>query len=185
MVAAKKLGAWCLTEPAPAPTRPRCRPGRCASGDNFVINGAKMFITNGTVADVYVVMAMTDAAKNRAGVSAFIVERGTAGLSNGRQIEKLGLRASDTAEVIFDNVTVPARNLIGELGEGYRQTLKVLEGGRIGIAGFAAGIARGAIRRSARLRARSASSSASGSRSSRRSSGCSPTWRRVSTPRGC
>jgi alkylation response protein AidB-like acyl-CoA dehydrogenase len=114
-------------------------------GDNFVINGAKMFITNGSVGDVYVVMAVTDASKSRSGVSAFIVERGTPGLSNGRHIEKLGLRASDTAEVIFDNVTVPARNLIGELGEGYSQTLKVLEGGRIGIAGFAAGIARGAF----------------------------------------
>jgi alkylation response protein AidB-like acyl-CoA dehydrogenase len=104
-----------------------------------------MFITNGTVADVYVVMALTDAARGRDGVSAFIVDRGTAGLSNGKKIEKLGLRASDTAEVNFENVTVPARNLVGELGAGYRQTLKVLEAGRIGIAGFAAGIARGAF----------------------------------------
>jgi alkylation response protein AidB-like acyl-CoA dehydrogenase len=94
---------------------------------------------------VYVVMAVTDANKGRDGVSAFIVDRGTAGLSNGKKIEKLGLHASDTAEVVFDNVTVPARNLVGELGAGYRQTLKVLEGGRIGIAGFAAGIARGAF----------------------------------------
>ncbi|HVA40773.1 MAG TPA: acyl-CoA dehydrogenase family protein, partial [Candidatus Binataceae bacterium] len=145
MVVAKKLGAWCLTEPGSGSDAAAMQTKAVRKGDNFVINGSKMFITNGTVADVYVVMAVTDAAKNRSGVSAFIVERGTPGLSNGRRIEKLGLRASDTAEVLFDNVTVPARNLIGELGEGYSQTLKVLEGGRIGIAGFAAGIARGAF----------------------------------------
>jgi alkylation response protein AidB-like acyl-CoA dehydrogenase len=145
MVAAKKLGAWCLTEPGSGSDAAAMQTRAVRKGDNFVINGAKMFITNGTVADVYVVMAVTDAEKKRSGVSAFIVERGTSGLSNGRRIEKLGLRASDTAEVIFDNVTVPARNLIGEMGEGYSQTLKVLEGGRIGIAGFAAGIARGAF----------------------------------------
>jgi butyryl-CoA dehydrogenase len=145
MVGAKKLGAWCLTEPGSGSDAAAMQTRAVRKGDNFVINGVKMFITNGSVGDVYVVMAVTDAAKNRAGVSAFIVERGTPGLSNGRRIEKLGLRASDTAEVIFDNVSVPGRNLIGELGEGYSQTLKVLEGGRIGIAGFAAGIARGAF----------------------------------------
>src|ERR1700675_3446624 len=145
MLTAKKLGAWCLTEPGSGSDAAAMQTRAVRRGDNFVINGAKMFITNGSVGDVYVVMAVTDASKSRSGVSAFIVERGTPGLSNGRHIEKLGLRASDTAEVIFDNVTVPARNLIGELGEGYSQTLKVLEGGRIGIAGFAAGIARGAF----------------------------------------
>jgi alkylation response protein AidB-like acyl-CoA dehydrogenase len=145
MAAAKKLGAWCLTEPSSGSDAAAMKTHAERAGDNYTINGSKMFITNGSVADVYVVMAVTDGTKGRSGVSAFIVERGTPGLSNGRRIEKLGLRASDTAEVIFDNVTVPARNLIGELGEGYRQTLKVLEGGRVGIAGFAAGIARGAF----------------------------------------
>jgi alkylation response protein AidB-like acyl-CoA dehydrogenase len=104
-----------------------------------------MFITNGSVADVYVVMAVTDSGASRDGISAFIVNRGTPGLSNGRKIEKLGLHSSDTAEVVFDNVSVSASSLIGEPGMGYRQTLKVLEGGRIGIEGFAAGIARGAM----------------------------------------
>ena len=80
-----------------------------------------MFITNGSVGDVYVVMAKTDAGAGRGGISAFIMDRGTPGLSNGRQIEKLGLRASDTAEVIFDNVTVPAGNLIGEPGRDIRR----------------------------------------------------------------
>jgi alkylation response protein AidB-like acyl-CoA dehydrogenase len=145
MLAAKKLGAWCLTEPGSGSDAAAMRTRAVRAGDNYEINGAKMFITNGSVADTYVVMAMTDEKRGRDGVSAFIVERGARGLSNGRRIEKLGLRASDTAEVIFDNVSVPARNLIGELGAGYRQTLKVLEGGRIGIAGFANGIARGAL----------------------------------------
>jgi butyryl-CoA dehydrogenase len=145
MVSAKRLGAWCLTEPSSGSDAAAMKTRAIRAGDNFTINGAKMFITNGSVAGVYVVMAITDAAAGRSGVSAFIVDRDTSGLSNGRKIEKLGLHSSDTAEVVFDNVTVPARNLIGDLGAGYRQTLKVLEGGRIGIAGWAAGIARGAM----------------------------------------
>jgi alkylation response protein AidB-like acyl-CoA dehydrogenase len=145
MLAAKKLGAWCLTEPSSGSDAAAMKTRAVRVGDNYRIDGSKMFITNGSVGDVYVVMAVTDAERGRDGVSAFIVDRAAAGLSNGRKIEKLGLHASDTAEVIFENVSVPARNLIGELGAGYRQTLKVLEGGRIGIAGFAAGIARGAF----------------------------------------
>jgi butyryl-CoA dehydrogenase len=145
MLTARKLGAWCLTEPSSGSDAAAMKTRAQRVGDNYQINGSKMFITNGSVADVYVVMAVTDAERGRDGVSAFIVDRAAAGLSNGRKIEKLGLHASDTAEVIFENVTVPASNLIGELGAGYRQTLKVLEGGRIGVAGFAAGIARGAM----------------------------------------
>jgi alkylation response protein AidB-like acyl-CoA dehydrogenase len=145
MIPAKKLGAWCLTEPSSGSDAAAMKTRATRAGDNYTINGSKMFITNGSAAEVYVVMAVTDAAANRSGVSAFIVDRGAAGLSNGRKIEKLGLHSSDTAEVIFENVTVPASNLIGELGMGYRQTLKVLEAGRIGIAGWAAGIARGAF----------------------------------------
>ncbi|HTY55676.1 MAG TPA: acyl-CoA dehydrogenase family protein, partial [Candidatus Binataceae bacterium] len=145
MLAAKKIGAWCLTEPSSGSDAAAMRTRAVRSGDSYMINGSKIFITNGSVADVYVVMAVTDSNRGRDGISAFIVERGAAGLSNGRKIEKLGLRASDTAEVIFDNVKVPARDLIGNAGEGYRQTLKVLEGGRIGIAGFAIGIARGGL----------------------------------------
>jgi len=145
MIPAKKLGAWCLTEPSSGSDAAAMKTRATRAGDNYTINGSKMFITNGSAAQVYVVMAVTDAAANRSGVSAFIVDRATAGLSNGRKIEKLGLHSSDTAEVIFENVTVPASNLIGELGMGYRQTLKVLEAGRIGIAGWAAGIARGAF----------------------------------------
>ena len=145
MLSAKKIGAWCLTEPGSGSDAAAMRTKAVRTGDNYRIDGAKMFITNGSVADVYVVMAVTDSGAGRMGVSAFIVDRATPGLSNGRKIEKLGLHSSDTAEVVFDNVTVPARNLIGAAGAGYQQTLKVLEGGRIGIAGFAIGIARGAM----------------------------------------
>jgi alkylation response protein AidB-like acyl-CoA dehydrogenase len=145
LIQAKKIGAWCLTEPSSGSDAAAMTTKAARIGDNYSISGAKMFITNGTIADVYVVMAVTDASRGRDGISAFIVDRGATGLSNGRKIEKLGLRASDTAEVIFENVTVPARNLLGDLGAGYRDTLKVLEAGRIGIAGFAAGIARGAF----------------------------------------
>lgn len=145
MLAGRKLGAWCLTEPGSGSDAAAMVTRASRSGDDFTINGSKMFITNGSVADVYVVMAITDAGVGRSGISAFIVERGSEGLSNGRKIEKLGLHSSDTAEVIFENVTVPARNLIGEAGAGYRQTLQVLEGGRIGIAGWAIGMARGAM----------------------------------------
>jgi butyryl-CoA dehydrogenase len=145
MLAARKLGAWCLTEPGSGSDAAAMSTKAVRTGDSYRIDGSKMFITNGGVADVFVVMAMTDGGAGRAGVSAFIVERATPGLSNGRKIEKLGLHSSDTAEVIFDGVTVPARNLIGAAGAGYQQTLKVLEGGRIGIAGFAIGIARGAM----------------------------------------
>jgi butyryl-CoA dehydrogenase len=145
MLAGKKLGAWCLTEPGSGSDAAAMVTRASRDGEGFTINGSKMFITNGSVADVYVVMTVTDVGAGRSGVSAFIVERASPGLSNGRKIEKLGLHSSDTAEVVFENVTVPARNVIGEPGAGYRQTLQVLEGGRIGIAGWAIGMARGAM----------------------------------------
>jgi butyryl-CoA dehydrogenase len=123
LLSAQKLGAWCLTEPSSGSDAAAMSTRATRMGDNYQINGAKMFITNGSVGDVYVVMAITDQKAGRDGVSAFIVDRGTVGLSNGKRIEKLGLHASDTAEVVFENVVVPARNLIGELGAGFRQTL--------------------------------------------------------------
>ncbi len=145
LLAGRKLGAWCLTEPDSGSDAAAMRTRAIRDGDSFTIDGSKMFITNGSVADVYVVMAVTEPAAGRSGISAFLVERGTKGLSNGPKIEKLGLHSSDTAEVIFDHLKVPATNLIGEAGAGYRQTLQVLEGGRIGIAGWAIGMARGAM----------------------------------------
>ena len=148
LVAARKLAAWCLTEPGSGSDSAALSTTAVRDGDSYIINGSKIFITNGNVAEVYVVLAKTDQARGHDGISAFIVDRGTPGLGNGRKIEKLGMRASDTAEVIFDNVRVPADNLIGAPGAGFRQTMQVLEGGRVGIAGFCAGIARGALEES-------------------------------------
>jgi alkylation response protein AidB-like acyl-CoA dehydrogenase len=110
-----------------------------------VLDGAKMFITQGSVAHVYVVLASTAPDKGTGGVSAFVVERGTPGLGNGRKIEKLGLQSSDTAEVVLENVRVPADHLIGEEHQGFKQALRILDGGRITIAAWCCGIARGAI----------------------------------------
>ena len=145
MLSGEKLGAWCLTEPGCGSDAAALQTRAVRQGDQYVINCAKMFITNVSVAGLYVVMARTDPKAGHSGISALIVERGAPGLSNGRKIEKLGMRASDTAEVIFDNVAVSRENLIGEEGQGYRHTLAVLEGGRVGVAGLAVGIARGAF----------------------------------------
>ncbi|HUO04291.1 MAG TPA: acyl-CoA dehydrogenase family protein [Candidatus Binataceae bacterium] len=145
LLQAKLLGAWCLTELGSGSDAFAMRTRATRVGDNYSISGTKMFITNGTLADVYVVMAVTDPARGRDGMSAFIVERGTPGLSSGKKLEKLGVRASDTAEVNFENVIVPAHNLVGLAEDAHRQTLAILDGGRIGIAGFALGIARGAL----------------------------------------
>src|SRR5205823_6367437 len=107
------LGAWCLTEPGSGSYAAELRTRAVRDGDSWVLNGAKMFITQGTVAHVYVVMAATAPVHGQRGISTFVVEKGVAGLSNGRKIEKLGLRSSDTAEVILENVRVPAEHLIG------------------------------------------------------------------------
>src|SRR5271154_5031287 len=128
LAAARKLAAWCLTEPGSGSDSAALATTAVRDGDHYVINGSKIFITNGNVAEVYVVLAKTDPARGRDGISALIVDRGTPGLGNGCKIEKLGMRASDTAEVIFDNVRVPADNLIGAPGAGFRQTMQVLEG---------------------------------------------------------
>src|SRR6266404_1699984 len=110
-----------------------------------VLNGTKMFITQGTVGHVYVVMASTAPEQGQRGISAFVVEKGMAGLANGRKIEKLGLRSSDTAEVILENVRVPAEHLIGEENQGFKQALRLLDGGRVGIAAWCLGIGRAAL----------------------------------------
>jgi hypothetical protein len=115
-----------------------------ADGDHFVLNGSKAFITHGTSADTMVVMAVTDKARGAKGISAFIVERAAPGLLAGKKEDKLGMRASETAEVIFQNCRIPASQLIGELNQGFIQTLQVLDAGRIGIAALAVGLAQGA-----------------------------------------
>jgi len=142
------LGAWCLTEPGSGSDAAGLRTRAERDGDGWVLSGTKMFITQGTVGHVYVVLASTSPERGAKGISAFVVERGTPGLGTGRKIEKLGLRASDTAEVILDRVRVPAEHLIGGIDEGFKQALRVLDGGRVGIAAWCCGIARGALEES-------------------------------------
>jgi alkylation response protein AidB-like acyl-CoA dehydrogenase len=142
------LGAWCLTEPGSGSDAAALRTRAVRDGDHWVIDGAKMFITQGSVANVFVVLASTTPDRGPAGISAFVVERGMPGLGNGRKIDKLGLRSSDTAEVVLENVRVPADHLIGEEGQGFKQALRILDGGRITIAAWCCGIARGALEES-------------------------------------
>ena len=142
------LGAWCLTEPGSGSDAAALRTKAVRDGDTWVLDGAKMFITQGTVADVYVVLASTMAEKGTGGISAFVVERGTPGLGNGRRIDKLGLHSSDTAEVVLENVRIPADHLIGEENQGFKQALRILDGGRITMAAWCLGIARGALEES-------------------------------------
>src|ERR671910_770724 len=113
-------------------------------GDGWVINGSKQFITHGKYGDTMVVMAVTDRAKGNRGISAFIVERGTPGFRAGKKEDKLGMRASETSEVIFENCRVPASQLLGVEGQGFINALQVLDAGRIGIAALAVGLAQGA-----------------------------------------
>jgi alkylation response protein AidB-like acyl-CoA dehydrogenase len=115
------------------------------SGACWILNGSKTFTTHGRVGDTLVIMAVTNRAAGRKGVSAFIVERGTKGLSAGKKEDKLGMRASDTSEVLFDQCTVPADHLLGAEGQGFVHTMQVLDAGRIGIAALAVGLAQGAF----------------------------------------
>jgi hypothetical protein len=110
-----------------------------------VLNGSKTFITNGRVADVAVAMAVTDKTKGKKGISAFIVERGTRGFRSGKKEDKLGVRSSDTSELVFEDCRIPAENLLGQQGMGFVDTLRVLDRGRIGIAGWSVGIAQAAL----------------------------------------
>jgi len=115
-------------------------------GDRWVLNGSKTFITNGTYANCALVLALTDKAKGtHGGVSAFLVEKGTKGFRPGKKENKLGLRASDTSELIFEDCEVPAENLVGKEGEGFKDAMRVLDGGRISIAALSLGMARGAL----------------------------------------
>jgi alkylation response protein AidB-like acyl-CoA dehydrogenase len=140
------LGAWGLTEPGSGSDAGGARTTAVKRGDKWVLNGSKTFITNGTYANCAVVMAVTDREKGtRGGMSAFVVEKGTKGFRPGKKENKLGLRASDTAELIFEECEVPAENLVGKEGEGFKDAMRVLDGGRISIAALSLGMARGAL----------------------------------------
>ncbi|MFZ0801921.1 MAG: acyl-CoA dehydrogenase [Terriglobales bacterium] len=138
------LGAWGLTEPSAGSDAGSARMTAVRKGNNWVLNGTKTFITNGRYADVLVVIAVTDRAAHTHGLSAFIVEKDAKGFRTGKKENKLGLRASDTSELIFEDCVIPAGNLLGKEGDGFIDAMRVLDGGRISIAALALGMAEGA-----------------------------------------
>jgi alkylation response protein AidB-like acyl-CoA dehydrogenase len=145
LASGRVLGAWGLTEPGSGSDSGGLRTTAEKTEAGWVINGSKTFITQGSVGSTYVIMARTDAAPNGKGISAFILERVMKGFTIGKKENKLGMRSSDTAALQFDNVLVPHDNLIGSPGDGFKQALKVLDGGRVGIAALSVGIAQGAL----------------------------------------
>lgn len=145
LLAGKKIGAFGLTEPGAGTDASGQRTTAVLDGDEYVLNGSKIFITNAGFADVFVVIAMTDRSKGNHGISAFIVERGTPGFTVGEPEDKMGIRGSSTCELIFEDCRIPRENLLGREGKGFAIAMKTLDGGRIGIASQALGIAEGAI----------------------------------------
>lgn len=148
LASGQTLGAWGLTETEAGSDAAALRTKAVKKGDHWVLNGTKLFITNGSLAEIAVVVAVTDPEKGRDGVSAFILEKGMEGFKPGKKEDKLGIRSADTSELIFEDVQVPAENLVGEEGKGYRQAMAILDGGRVSIAGFSLGIAAGALEES-------------------------------------
>lgn len=144
MAEGKKIGAYGLTEPGSGSDAGGMRTYAVKEGDDYVLNGSKIFITNGGIADIYVVFAVTDA-ESKNSTTAFIVEADYPGFSVGKKEKKLGIRSSPTTEIIFENCRVPAENILGELGQGFKVAMQTLDGGRNGIAAQAVGIAQGAL----------------------------------------
>ena len=140
----EKIGAWGLTESTSGSDAAGMRTAATRTASGWRLNGSKTFITHGRVGHVMVVMAVTDRAAGSKGISAFIVEHGTTGMRAGKKEDKLGMRASDTTEVLFENCDIPAEHLLGEEGQGFVNTMQVLDAGRIGIAALSVGLAQGA-----------------------------------------
>lgn len=145
LTAGKYLGCWALTEPGGGSDAAAQKTTAKLKDGHWILNGTKQFITNATDADIAIVMAMTDASKGRKGISSFIVEKGTKGFFVSKVEKKLGMRGSPTASLTFEDCQIPEENLIGEAGEGYKQALITLEGGRISIGALALGIAQAAF----------------------------------------
>ena len=144
LVKGEVLGAWGLTEAGAGSDAAAMRTSATRQGDCWVLNGAKTFITHGRIGGVMVVMAVTDRSKGNRGITAFVLEHGTTGMRAGKKENKLGMRASDTSEVIFEACRLPAAQMVGEEGLGFINTLQVLDAGRIGIAALSVGLAQGA-----------------------------------------
>jgi butyryl-CoA dehydrogenase len=141
----RKIGAFGLTEPGAGTDAAGQQTTAVLDGDNYILNGSKIFITNGGVAETFIIFAMTDRSQGTKGISAFIVEKSFPGFSIGKKEDKLGIRASSTTELIMENCVVPKENLLGKEGKGFGIAMKTLDGGRIGIAAQALGIAEGAL----------------------------------------
>jgi hypothetical protein len=148
LASGRVLGAWGLTEPGSGSDAAAMQTTATLDGVHWVLNGTKNFITQGSVAGMYVIMAITDRFKREKGISAFILEKGTPGFRVGRKEHKMGFRASDTAQLIFEGARIPEKNLLGELNHGFIDTLTILDAGRIGMAALTVGIARGALEES-------------------------------------
>jgi alkylation response protein AidB-like acyl-CoA dehydrogenase len=144
LATAEWIGAWGLTEPNTGSDAGNMKTTATKDGDHWVLNGTKNWITHGKSGDIAVVIARTGDPRTRQNSTAFVVERGTPGFAGGKKENKLGMRASETAEMIFDNCRIPDANRLGEIGEGFTQSMKVLDGGRISIAALSLGIAKGA-----------------------------------------
>ncbi|MEN8249832.1 MAG: acyl-CoA dehydrogenase family protein [Bacteroidota bacterium] len=142
---AEWIGAWALTEPNSGSDAGNMLTTAVQDGDDWILNGTKNFITHGNSSGVVVVIARTGKKGEKKGATAFVVERGTPGLKKGNKEDKFGMRASETTEVVLDNCKVPAKNILGEVGEGFKQALQILDGGRISIAALSLGIAEGAL----------------------------------------
>ncbi|ACA44294.1 acyl-CoA dehydrogenase [Clostridium botulinum] len=145
LLSGKKIGAFGLTEPNAGTDASAQQSVAVLEGDHYILNGSKIFITNGGAADTFVIFAMTDRSKGVKGISAFILEKEMSGFSVGKTEDKMGIRASSTTELIFEDVKVPKENLLGKEGKGFGIAMKTLDGGRIGIAAQALGIAEGAL----------------------------------------
>ena len=141
----KKIGAYGLTEPGSGSDAGGMKTIAKRDGDHYILNGSKIFITNGGIADIYVVFALTDPESKQRGTSAFIVESDTPGFSVGKKESKLGIRSSPTTEIMFEDCRIPVENLLGEEGQGFKVAMQTLDGGRNGIAAQAVGIAQGAL----------------------------------------
>ncbi|GAB6431601.1 MULTISPECIES: acyl-CoA dehydrogenase [Bacillus] len=145
MAEGTKIGAYGLTEPNSGSDAGGMRTTAKRDGDHYILNGSKIFITNGGIADIYVVFALTDPESKQRGTSAFIVESDTPGFSVGKKESKLGIRSSPTTEIMFEDCRIPVENLLGEEGQGFKVAMQTLDGGRNGIAAQAVGIAQGAL----------------------------------------